>query len=314
MHRRSLLAGLVGASATATLALSGCGSETADAQPAGAKVTVETARGKVEVPVKPERVVVFDTATLDTMAALDLKPAGAPSGVALPDAVAKHLEGVPGVGTLFEPDLEKVNELNPQLIIIGGRSAKAYDQLAKIAPTIDLTMPKGDVHEALKVRATAVGTIFGREGDVAAKLGEIDAKVASVKAAAKGAGKALIVMVSGGKLTAFGKGGRFALVHDTLGVAEAAPVKAESHGQQISFEFIAKADPDVLFVIDRDSAVGEKGAKAAREVLDTPLVKNTKAVRNEKLVELDGRNWYIVSNGLTTLPMMLDQVQSGLSR
>ncbi len=44
------------------------------------------------------------------------------------------------VGTLFEPDYEAVNAAEPDLIIVGGRSAAKYAALKKIAPTVDLTV------------------------------------------------------------------------------------------------------------------------------------------------------------------------------
>lgn len=309
LPRRGLLA-LGGAAA---LALTACGPAQNDpsGEPA-ATVTVTDARGEVDVPMEPQRAVVFDTVTLDTMFALGLKPAGCPAGVAFPKPLADHLAEVPGVGSLFEPDLEAVNGIDPDVVIVGGRSAKAYESLGKVgAPMLDLTLADGDPVAALKERATAVGTVFSRSKEVEEKLAAIDATIADIKGRAAAAGKGLIIMVSGGKLTGYGAGSRFGLIHDILGLAEAAPgMKSEAqHGEQISFEFIAQHDPDVIFVIDRDAAIGETGAKAAREVLDTPLVMETKAGRNNRIIELDGPSWYIVGNGLNTLPVMLEQVQ-----
>lgn len=302
----------------AALALAGCsaGAPAAPGGPAsggaGSKVTVRHAKGEIEVPAAPQRAVVFDTVSLDTLSALGITPVGAPSGVAFPQRLADHLKDVKGVGTLFEPDLEAVNALNPDLVIVGGRSAKAYDQVKDIAPTLDLTLPTGDPVAALKDRATILGTVWGKADEVKTRLAAIDARVAELKTQGANAGKGLIVMVSGGKLTAFAAGSRFGIIHDSLGLAEAATkVEIEGHGQQISFEFIAKANPDVLYVVDRDSAVGEEGAKAALQVLDTPLVKNTNAGRANRIVELEGRSWYILGNGLANLPVMLDQVAKG---
>lgn len=306
--------GLFALGGAAALVLAGCSSSPATpaGTPAATKVVVKHAKGETEVPVAPQRAVVFDTVSLDTLMALGITPVGAPAGVAFPQHLADHLKNVKGVGTLFEPDLEAVNGLNPDLIIVGGRSAKAYDQLKDLAPTLDLTMPEGDPVAALKDRATILGTIWNKAADVQAKLDDIDAKVATIKTQGQKAGKGLVVMVSGGKLSAFAAGSRFGIIHESLGVAEAATqVQIEGHGQQISFEFIANANPDILYVIDRDSATGEAGAKAALQVLDTPLVKNTNAGKNNKFVELEGRSWYILGNGLANLPIMLDQVAGG---
>jgi hypothetical protein len=45
------------------------------------------------------------------------------------------------------------------------------------------------------------------------------------------------------------------------------------HGQVVSFEFLLKTNPDWLFVIDRDVAIGQDG-KTAQQLLDNPLVRH----------------------------------------
>ena len=49
-----------------------------------------------------------------------------------------------------------------------------------------------------------------------------------------------------------------------------------NHGQPVMFEYIKKTNPDWLFVLDRSAAIGEEG-KAAKDVLDNPLVAETTA-------------------------------------
>ena len=49
-----------------------------------------------------------------------------------------------------------------------------------------------------------------------------------------------------------------------------------NHGQPVTFEYIKKTNPDWLFVLDRSAAIGEEG-KAAKDVLDNPLVAETTA-------------------------------------
>lgn len=44
-----------------------------------------------------------------------------------------------------------------------------------------------------------------------------------------------------------------------------------------------KVDPDWLFVLDRTSAIGEEGV-SAKEVLNNPLMHNTKAYKNNQIV------------------------------
>src|SRR5690606_18918229 len=167
--------------------------------------------------------------------------------------------------------------------------------------------------ESFKASATNLGIIFDKEAEVAGRLAAIEASIAQVQEAARASGQnALIVMTSGGKVTAYGPGSRFGVIHDLLGVAPAVEdIEAATHGDAISFEFILEHDPDILFVIDRDSAIGQ-GTEAAEVVMDNELVHQTQAWTNDKLVYLDSVNWYLASYGLGTFAAMVNVIQAAL--
>ena len=81
-------------------------------------------------------------------------------------------------------------------------------------------------------------------------------------------------------MSAYGPGSRFGVIHDAFGVKPAtAGLSVSNHGQAISYEFIAQTDPDWLFVIDRDAAIGREGSPA-RSMLDNELIRPTKAWKN----------------------------------
>ena len=61
----------------------------------------------------------------------------------------------------------------------------------------------------------------------------------------------------------------------------------DKYGLPASFELIRKANPDVIFVIDRSSAVGEK-SQSASQVLDNPLIHQTRAWQKGQIVYLSG--------------------------
>jgi iron complex transport system substrate-binding protein len=88
-------------------------------------------------------------------------------------------------------------------------------------------------------------------------------------------------------------------------------VEAATHGDAISFEFILEANPDMLFVIDRDAATGS-GAAAA--ILDNELVAETTAWKNGDVVYIDPVRAYIVNGGLISFGIMADQVAEALSQ
>jgi len=72
-------------------------------------LTIDTARGPVEVNATPETLVVFDMAALDTLDALGVPVTDSVAPIYLPRL--KQYEG--DAGTLFEPDFEAIAALGP---------------------------------------------------------------------------------------------------------------------------------------------------------------------------------------------------------
>ncbi|GAB3550253.1 petrobactin ABC transporter substrate-binding protein YclQ [Arthrobacter tumbae] len=306
------------AAAVSALTLSACGG-TADAgsgqaaNGAGTTLTVEHAQGSTEVSVSPETVYTFDLGVLDSLNSLGVTVAGVPQAT-LPESLAAYeADGYTKIGSMKEPDFEAIAAGAPDLIIISGRTADYYDELSEIAPTIDLSVDQAAQVESFKDVSTTLGRIFEQEDEVAERLTAIDASVADAKANAAEAGTGLVVLTSGGELTAYGAGSRFGLIHDVLGVKPAADISADgAHGQSISFEFIAETDPDHLFVIDRDSAIGESG-DAASAVLDNELVNGTTAAAEDNIAYLDAASWYLVGYGLGNVEAMISSVNDALT-
>lgn len=302
------------AAAAATLfTATGCG---ASATPAASEstVTIEHAQGSTPVPVNPKKVFTYDLAALDNLEALGLEAQGVPEAE-FPTSLSKYSDAkFTKIGGMKEPDLEKVAAEKPDLIIISGRTADSYEDLSKIAPTVDLSSDATKPLESFEANARSIGTIFEKSDEVETQLKAVEAKIAETKTKAEASGStALITMVSGGKLTAYGAGSRFGLVHDVLGVTPVAEVKVDgAHGESISNEYIKEKNPDILYVIDRDTAVGTEGGQAATSVLDNELVNSTNAAKNSKIVSLDSSTWYLVGYGLRSVPTMIDEVAKGL--
>ena len=311
------LSTFLGALATgaALLAVTACGGS-ATATPAGeaATITVEHAQGSTaNIPVNPEKVFTFDLGVLDTLDALGVEPAGVPEA-AYPEALSKYSDAkYTKIGSLKEPDFEAVSAGDPDLIIISGRTAGAYEELSKIAPTIDLSVDAAQPMESFKAQTVKLGEIFDKSAGVEEKLAEVGATVADTKTKAATAGKGLIVLTSGGEMSAYGAGSRFGIIHDVLGVPTAADVKLEgSHGQAVSFEYIKEVNPDILYVINRDTAIGSEGT-AANPFLDNELVQSTNAAKNNKVINLDPAGWYTVGYGLNNVKAMVDAVAGSVA-
>jgi iron complex transport system substrate-binding protein len=285
-----------------------------EAAPEPTEVTVTHAQGEATVPYKPATVLTFDLATLDTLDDLGVTVAGVPKSNLPGDLATFDSDEFVDIGTLFEPDYEAVAAAEPDLIIVAGRSSAALPELAKIAPTIDLSNDWADFRGSIEANSRVLGEIFGLQDEVEAKIADLDAKIADVSAAAEDAGTALVLLTTGGQATAFGPGSRFGFLHDDLGVTPAVEdVEAATHGEAVSWEFVAEAAPEWIFVVDRDQATGESSQPAA-QILDNELVRSTPAWQNDRVVYVDPVAWYIVNGGLPVLADIADEVGAALGR
>lgn len=275
-------------------------------------ISVMTARGEVLVPSNPEKVVVFDIAAIDTLNALGVQPAGVVENLYVDylDEVAANAEVV---GSLFEPDFEGVNAMQPDLIIVGGRSSEQVDAMADFAPAIDMTIWGDDIVAQALARLDTYGEIFGKPAQAASIAAEFNASLDAVNAATSGKGNALIVMTNGPKVSAYGPGSRFGWLHSALGITPTIEdVESATHGEAISFEFIRDANPDWLIVVDRDAAIGTDGAAAA-QTLDNALVAETNAWKNGQVIYLNSAHIYIAGGGIQSMKGIINSITEAFS-
>ena len=264
------------------------------------ELRIDTAAGAKTVTTPLETVAVFDIAAVDTLDKLGVRPAGLPANLYLKEL--SHLtDGASVVGDIFEPDLEALSALAPDLIILGGRSSAKVDATTQVAPTIDMTMDGDDLLEQARERLATYGRLFDKQAEAEAARKELDAAVEKARAAVAGKGKALIVMTNGPKVTAYGPGSRFGWLHRSLYLPAAIEnVEAATHGEAVSFEFIREANPDWLIVLDRAAAIGSN-EQNARITLDNELVAQTTAWKKEQVVYLPSGDFYIAAGGVQAM-------------
>lgn len=272
-------------------------------------VAITHSSGQTEVPLQPEKTVVLDWSTLDTLAQLGVTVSGIPSTTP-PVMLSQYAEGdfIRG-GTLFEPDLEVLKSTRPDLIILGRRAQGKFDEVAAFGTTIDLTPDPDDLLGSVERNTLLLGEIFGRQEKAAELVAELKGSIDELRKLTADQGDGLLILTTGGRMAAFGKGTRFGLIHDVFGVEQAvAQLQAGRHGQAISFEFLLEADPDWLFVMDRDAAIGREGTAAA-ELMDNELVAATTAGQKGQIVYLDPASWYLLDNsGIGVMQASVDEL------
>ncbi|MFE4572596.1 siderophore ABC transporter substrate-binding protein [Paenibacillus chitinolyticus] len=286
---------------------------TAPTAAASKELTIKHQLGETKVKTNPAKVVVFDMGVLDSLDKLGVEVAGVPYD-GLPSYLKKYKEAkYTNVGGLKEPSFEVINKLKPDLIIISGRQQDAYKELSSIAPTIFMGVDAKRYMESFKENAKQLGQIFGKEAQVDQELAKVDEAIKGIKdKVGAGSKNGLITLVNGGKISAYGPGSRFGIIHDVFGVpAVDKTIEVSTHGQSISNEFIVEKNPDYLFVIDRDSAVGTESA-GAKKVIENELVKTTKAFKEGNIIYLNPDYWYLSGGGLASVAEMVKEVSAGI--
>lgn len=269
--------------------------------------------GNTTVPLHPRKVAVFDMGVLDIMNEI-----GADTQVAVPnDAITSWLSkyrNETNIGGIKEPDLEGLYNYKPDIIFISGRQRAYYPELSKIAPTVYVQIDPNRYMDDLEKNVIDIGKIFGKEDIAVRKMEDLKKQIADTKVIAAGSNeKALILLTNDGSMSAYGKGSRFGLIHDVLGIKEADEnIKVSVHGQEVGYEYIAKMNPDIIYVVDRTAVVG--GTKFANTTLDNVLVNNTKAGKNKKIITMDAESWYLTTGGLISTKKMINDVLAGLKK
>jgi iron complex transport system substrate-binding protein len=297
--RTRLIRPLAAASLVAALALTGCAGTAAapvDEPAAATTVTVDDNHGSIEVPVAPERVVALDNTTFQTLSDWGVTLVAAPKPLMydLWPALSGGDE-VFDAGLHREPNIENILAAEPDLIVGGYRFREIYDQLKEIqAATIETSPRDGEEHTSELKRQTAIlGQVFDKNGEAATLNADLDAAIADAKAAYDPSQSVMGLITSGGKIAyaAPGEGRGVGVLFPTLGLTPALERAAEdaSHGDDISVEAIAAANPEWLFVLDRDAMFGEDGYVGAKELVENAeALKNVPAVQKNQVVYLDG--------------------------
>ena len=280
------------------IVLTGCGnSEDVD----GREITHEL--GVVTIPHDIKNVAVFDYGVLDILDNMEVDVMGV-SKNSLPDYLSKYKEDkYTDVGGLKEPNTEELSKMDLDLIIISGRQKQFYDELSKIAPVMFYNTNLDPYLESTKGTISSLGELFDKES----KASELNEELQNTfDKAPKSKEEILVVMVSGNEITDFGPESRFGFIY-TFGYKPLKDTDVESsHGNVISYEYIAQKNPDKIFIIDKNGF--NKSEFSTKELLDNPLVTGTKAAKNDGIKYLDGKIWYFAPGGYTSTLRMIEEM------
>ncbi|MUL42389.1 iron-siderophore ABC transporter substrate-binding protein [Streptomonospora sp. PA3] len=272
--------------AAALILLTACGADpgsgasdaSGDSGGSGAfPVTVEHAMGETTIESRPERVVVLDTSYLDSAIGLETQVVGRTAygdGGGLRGYLGEQGETYAGgaevVGTLEAPDLARIAELQPDLILSAKvRHEAIYDQLAKIAPTV-FSETTG---ATWKQNHLLVGKAVGKEDMAKSQIADYEERAAKLgEAIAEQNGGEMPTMTLArfaGEPTVrlYGPDSFPGIIQSDVGLPrpEGAPMPEEGGiAANLSPEEILDLDADHIMVSTWDDGTGEAADKAEK--------------------------------------------------
>ncbi|MGL4675686.1 MAG: ABC transporter substrate-binding protein [Wohlfahrtiimonas sp.] len=251
--------------------------------------------------------VVMDFGALDTIEALG----GGEAVIAVaknsaPEYLNKYTaEAYQSTGGLKDANLELISSLKPDFIVISGRLGGSFDDLQKIAPTINFSGSE-DYLGSAKANIIAVGKAVGKEAEANAAWDKLDAKIKEV--AAKNSAspkKAVVVLHNDGKIGVSNSSGYATLVHEVAGIKRADEKKYEGR-VAADTKYFTDTNPDIIFVVDRSAAIGATPMKA--DYFQAAEFANVQAVKDGKVIVLNPKLWYLSGRGLQSIEMQIDEV------
>ncbi|AWK41064.1 ABC transporter substrate-binding protein [Photorhabdus laumondii subsp. laumondii] len=277
------------------------------------KVIVKHLSGETEVKKNPQKVVSFDFGTYDSLVKLGLsdRVVALPTGNTpeyLRNSLPKEVENA---GGMKEPNLEKLAQLKPDLIVITGRQGSFYENLSKIAPTINLGTDSKNYLVSVESNITLLGELFSKQSEVKDQIVELEKTIVKAQDKAKSAdAKVLVLLHNADKLMLNNQ----SVVYDVVKAqkAELAIPAGEDKTKRVvvTSDMIAQANPDVILIIDRSEAIG--AGKLDKAKFEDDKVKSTSAYKNGKITYLKSDLWYLSGGGLESLSAQVNAVADAL--
>lgn len=264
--------------------------------------------GTTELKKAPKRIVILDNLYGEILDPLDITPVGATTGQADSQEFSTLFKKqykdakVVSVGWQGNPDLDKIAELKPDLILMTGEQEDLYEELSEIAPTVGYqinTDENWDYHET----SLKVAEIFDKRDEMKKDLDRLDAREAvfaeNVKAKF-GDQKLMYLRVTDNDVRYYAYG-HFGYLYDTYHFNRAETFNPDDMFQVIDPDKLKDINPDLL-IVQADS----------QELLDnklknSPVWTSLKAVQNNKVIYAD-YSTYMLGFGIVSQEAIMKQI------
>lgn len=262
------------------------------------------------------KAVVMDFGAVDTLQALDATDliVALPKGnlpTYLQSLDWSHAEDSDG---MKNPDLTKLEEMEIDFIVISPRLGNQIEVLNEYAPVLNFTVDSDHYLESASKNIKQLAQLANREQAAEEALVALTDEIVQIQAEiAKSDQQALVVIHNDGKLMATPTSGSAKFIHNVLGVKNAEKMPKERR-QVADLPYLISVAPDLIFVIDRSTAIGSTpmDQEQVEKSLITPL--NEMLDKEVKIVYLDPTLWYLSGNGLISIVKEAQEIEAALKQ
>lgn len=279
-------------------------------------VIIKEKNQTVTVPKSPQKIVVMNYGALDTLDALGKGSLVVGTSLpVLPTYLQQYKNAkVANTGNMKAPDLEAIKRTKPDLIIIDGRQAKQSEQLATIAPVLNLSVDSQNYVESTKNHINLLGKLTGSDTSANNLIQTLENKLNTAQAIAQASNKKAIVAIHNeGKVILINNSSSAVLIHDVLKVKRAVPLTQDVINPNerpkpvfIDNNYISKQKPDIIYIIDRSAAIGKEAM--IKTYFDQKVLNKTKT----NIVYLTADIWYLSGGGAESMARQIDEVTNAL--
>ena len=239
------------------LVVSGCSwtgdTPTAVSQEASTRTEIDKTGTSVVMPAHPKRVVILNTANIDMYLAVEGTIVGRMDAASLTGDLRENVKDIPSVGNTYNPDIEKIISLHPDLVI--GMNIANHIKLreALTAANIPLYINDLDSFEDVNRSLQLFGELTNHPDISKMQIEKINTVFANYQAKIKDKPhpKTLLLLGTPGNLNVSTEHSFSGKLLDTLGADNIGKyIGSDASYVPLSLEFIQEQNPErIIFVV-----------------------------------------------------------------
>jgi len=269
-----------------------------------AEVVIKHDGGQTTLTTTPQRVVVLGYSFVDALAVAGVSPIGIADEGDKSRVIARVRAKIgdwQSVGSRYQPSLEAISSLKPDLIIADtGRHQSIYQDLSRIAPTLLLKNRGVSYQENIAVMRV-IARALNKTEQVSARLQRHHALIKSLKAQIKSEASVQFAILTDKGMWLHSPKSYAGSVLKALGLASPIAGSPKQSYLQTSFEQLLKTNPDWLLV----------GKYSEVTVLDkwqtSPLWRMLSVAKTKQLVTVSPMLWSLAT-GMLAAEQMAEEI------